>query len=501
MSESKKEIPDNPDVEVGVGILQGYNRPVGFADLAPAGVDLDKARKSKALNFLASHQNDIDLDSPEAKRVLRKIDMQIMPLVLGIYVLQLLDKNSLSFAAIMGIKPETNLTEDQYDWLGSIVYFGYLFGEIPAAFLMQRFPLARYLGTMSMLWGIIVAMHAVCHDFAGLAAVRFLLGAIEVCTTPAVIYITSSWYTRSEQVTRVALWYSTSGWAQVLGGFFAWAINQADRFRWQGLFIFYGGITFVTGLVLLFFLAASPIDASWLTDDEKAIALERVRGNKTGTEMWGFNWNQLKESLCDVRLYLVFLMMCSTGLPNGGLTAFGPTIVSGFGYGTNTTTLLSMATGACVVAGTVVALFVAKYTNRTICGIYVMVLGCIGVIMMFTIPEENITARYGGYILTMQYPICVLSILAFITAGVGGSTKKLAFGAAYQLGYAVGNISGPQTFLGHEAPHYYTAKYTMLAFLAFTIILFACFGLLHWYWNYKRDKQDALDSQSQYSFC
>lgn len=201
--------------------------------------------------------------------------------------------------------------------------FGYLFGEIPAAFLMQRFPLAQYLGTMSMLWGIIVAMHAVCHDFAGLAAVRFLLGAIEVCTTPAVIYITSSWYTRSEQVTRVALWYSTSGWAQVLGGFFAWAINQADRFRWQGLFIFYGGITFVTGLVLLFFLAASPIDAGWLTDDEKAIALERVRGNKTGTEMWGFNWNQLKESLCDVRLYLVFLMMCSTGLPNGGLTAFG----------------------------------------------------------------------------------------------------------------------------------------------------------------------------------
>lgn len=61
-----------------------------------------------------------------------------------------------------------------------------------------------------------------------------------------------------------------------------------------------------------------------------------------------------------------------------------------------------MATGACVVGGTVVALFVAKYTNRTICGIYVVVLGCIGVIMMFTIPEENITARYGGYILTMQ---------------------------------------------------------------------------------------------------
>lgn len=188
---------------------------------------------------------------------------------------------------------------------------------------MQRVPLAKYLGIMSMLWGTVVALHAVCHNFGGLAAVRFLLGSIEVCTTPAIIYVTSSWYTRSEQVTRVALWYSTSGWAQVFGGFFSWAINQASQFKWQGLFIFYGALTFTTGVILFFFLAASPIDASWLSDEERIIALERVRDNKTGVEMWNFNWSQLKEALCDPRLYIVFLLMVATGLPNGGLTAFG----------------------------------------------------------------------------------------------------------------------------------------------------------------------------------
>ncbi|KAF9893445.1 hypothetical protein FE257_010757 [Aspergillus nanangensis] len=442
MSDTKKEITSGADAEVGVG----YNRPVGFADLANAGVNVDDARKSKALNLLADGQTEIDLDSPEAKRVLQKIDLHIMPLVLGIYLLQLLDKNSLSFAAIMGIRPDTNLTEN---------HFGYLFGEIPAAFLMQRFPLAKYLGTMSMLWGIVVATHAACTNFGSLAAVRFLLGSIEVCTTPAIIYITSSWYTRSEQVTRVAIWYSTSGWAQVFGGFFAWAINQASHFRWQGLFIFYGALTFTTGMILFFFLAASPTDARWLSDDEKRIALERVRNNKTG-----------------------------------------PTIISGFGYDTNTTTLLSMAPGACAVVGTMVALVVAKLTNRTISGVYTTLLGCIGVVMMLTIPEEMNAARYGGYILTMQYPICILSVLAFITSGVGGSTKKIAFGASYQLGYAVGNISGPQTFRGEEAPHYFTAKYTMLGFLIFTIMLFVSLGFIHWYWNSRRDKREALDTQN-----
>jgi MFS transporter, ACS family, allantoate permease len=61
-----------------------------------------------------------------------------------------------------------------------------------------------------------------------------------------------------------------------------------------------------------------------------------------------------------------------------------------------------MAPGAAAVVGTVVALFVAKATNRTISGIYTIILGCVGVIMMFTIPASHNAARYGGYVLTLQ---------------------------------------------------------------------------------------------------
>ncbi|KAJ4375339.1 hypothetical protein N0V83_002425 [Neocucurbitaria cava] len=96
----------------------------------------------------------------------------------------------------------------------------------------------------------------------------------------------------------------------------------------------------------------------------------------------------------------------------------------------------------------------------------------------------------------MEVPICVLFVITFMTAGIGGSTKKLAFGASYQLGYTVGNIIGPQTYRKEDAPDYYTAKYTMLAFLVFTMILIAVMGIIHWSWNKKRDKQDALDAQS-----
>lgn len=82
-----------------------------------------------------------------------------------------------------------------------------------------------------------------------------------------------------------------------------------------------------------------------------------------------------------------------------------------------------------------------------------------------------------------------------MTAGVGGSTKKFAFGAAYQFGYAVGNIVGPQTYRGTDAPNYYTAKYTMLAFLVLTAVLLSAYGLIHKLWNTRRDKRAEAEGE------
>lgn len=64
------------------------------AALAP-GVDAKQAQKDKALAILTHNVIDFDMESDEAKRVLRKIDMRIMPIIWILYLLQLMDKNSL----------------------------------------------------------------------------------------------------------------------------------------------------------------------------------------------------------------------------------------------------------------------------------------------------------------------------------------------------------------------------------------------------------------------
>jgi ACS family allantoate permease-like MFS transporter len=68
-----------------------------------------------------------------------------------------------------------------------------------------------------------------------------------------------------------------------------------------------------------------------------------------------------------------------------------------------------MAPGAVSVVGVLVCTLVAKYTNRTLAGIFASILSIIGTIMMFAIPASNYNSRYGGYVLAL---LCKLGFSA-----------------------------------------------------------------------------------------
>jgi hypothetical protein len=60
----------------------------------------------------------VEIDPSDAKRVLRKIDKRIVPVLLLIYLLQYLDKNGINYASVYGLQKGTNLHGDDYSWLG-----------------------------------------------------------------------------------------------------------------------------------------------------------------------------------------------------------------------------------------------------------------------------------------------------------------------------------------------------------------------------------------------
>jgi ACS family allantoate permease-like MFS transporter len=100
-----------------------------------------------------------------------------------------------------------------------------------------------------------------------------------------------------------------NGWAQILGGLIAYGLLQRQSTgssleRWQELFLILGCITMFFGVLLFFFMPASPASTKYLTEEETKIAVERIRENKTGINDTRFKPYQLLEALKDPRLYL-----------------------------------------------------------------------------------------------------------------------------------------------------------------------------------------------------
>jgi ACS family allantoate permease-like MFS transporter len=90
-----------------------------------------------------------------------------------------LDKQSISQAAIFGLKEDLSLSGLEFSWAVSLFYVGQLVSEWPAMFLLSRLPIVLYVGVTIVIWGGVNMSMAAVHNFHGLAAARFFVGFAE----------------------------------------------------------------------------------------------------------------------------------------------------------------------------------------------------------------------------------------------------------------------------------------------------------------------------------
>ena len=160
--------------------------------------------------------------------------------------LQYLDKVTISYAAIYGMREELHLVGQEYSWANSLFYFGYLVGEFPANYLMHKVPIGKFAAVNTLIWGVLVMLCAVAKNFAGLGVLRFLMGLFEACIGPCWVQLTGMFYKAEEQGARVAIWYSMVGFAAIIGGLMSYGIghiNSISVSEWQFIFLVCGGFT------------------------------------------------------------------------------------------------------------------------------------------------------------------------------------------------------------------------------------------------------------------
>lgn len=157
-----------------------------------------------------------------------------------IYLLSFLDKQTLNYASAYGLKADLGLVGDQYSWIASVTNIGYLVGSYPSNICLQKFPIGKFTSAMIITWGLLLIATVGAQNFAGLMALRFLLGTLEACIGPAWILITSMFWKRDEQPLRMCIWLGCNGVALMLGSGISWGLGHTHDTAlesWQLVFL------------------------------------------------------------------------------------------------------------------------------------------------------------------------------------------------------------------------------------------------------------------------
>ncbi|KKP02015.1 major facilitator superfamily transporter [Trichoderma harzianum] len=396
----------------------------------------------------------VDVDEDTNRRLLRKIDRHILPIMCTVYCMNYLDKTTLSYASIMGLKEDIHL----------------------------RLPIAKYSGFCVICWGVTLALFAVIHDFKGAAIIRFLLGAFESAVTPGWALITSQWYKRSEQGSRTGLWFSFNGFAQIFGGVIAYGIA--------------GHSLFVLGIIFLIVVPDNQLKSRWLNETDRVLAVARVRVNQQGIGNKHFKTYQFKEALMDPLAWAFAFYSIAANIPNGGISNFFSQLIVSFGYSPTQSLLLGTPAGAVQVVSLLLSGWYGdKYKNRLLVSLGGLSLAVLGAILLVALPDAAKAGKLVGYYLTLAGTTPFVALLSLISSNIAGYTKKTTVAAMYLIFYCAGNIIGPQTFRPADAPSFIPAKVTILVcyVLCMIDVIF-----IWWYCRRMNQKKASLRAEPGY---
>lgn len=161
--------------------------------------------------------------------------------------------------------------------------------EAPANYLMQKFPLGKFLSVCMFFWGIIVLCIAFGKNWTDLMILRALQGALECTISPTFMLITGSWYTSREHTFRAVIWGTSNAGMNIISGLINYGIGTHAQKHpgglapWKGISFFLGSLTIIDS-ILVFLTLGTPSEVRWLNADEKRAAAARIVSNQTGTD-------------------------------------------------------------------------------------------------------------------------------------------------------------------------------------------------------------------------
>lgn len=449
--------------------------------------------------------------SPTVERALLwKQDKRIVPLSAAIYFLCYLDRSNIGNAKILNssthddLMSETGMTNYQYTISLMVFLVAYGLFEVPSngtpappptspsycctylvassdgtsLVLLKKLRPSRWIAILMFGWGACSMGLSGAHNYGTVVGVRFALGVFEAGLFPGLVYYLTFWYKSDERSIRVAFILASATLAGAFGGAIAYGVghmNQAQGISaWRWLFIIEGAPSCLSALFVLFFLPDYPETVKWLSGEERALALRRLRveGSKGlhGSD-W---WEDTRATLVDWRLWGHYAVYFGISAPFSSLSLFTPSITAGLGYEDLQAQLMTVPPYAVAYVVQILVSWSADHFNsRGMHSAAVATVGACGFLASAALPADAYLHRYGCLIIASTGSFaCIPPLLGWLSSNIF-STGSVGLAIALNIGLAgaPGQIAGVWIYKADEAEiGYPTGHWTNCGLLFFVAV-------------------------------
>ncbi|KAF9303424.1 hypothetical protein BGZ74_003749 [Mortierella antarctica] len=480
------------------------------------------------INRNPSHPGGIFGYSPEEeKKLVRKIDWRIIPILGLFYGASTLDRINLTNARMFAFQNALHATNEQFNWAIAVFFIGYGLAEIPSIIALLYLTPKVWLPASMFVWGCINFGMAWCQTFPLLLALRFLLGIAEAALIPGVLIYIAMFYKKSEQTFRMALLGMFSSCAGAFGGLISGAIGHLDGelhiHGWQWIFILESFPSMALAIAAYFLLTKSPESAPWLDQRETSIAIYRIRNDTKIKVTKQISKKNIVAAMTDTKVYLFMVIHLAMTVPvissidvlsrawmavakatkaqptsvhmNGTFPVsdspdeplfiissqpenLNPTIESLMREPTSAARVLAQllsspayALGAISTFG--FAILADRTQQRGFIMVGLAVISIVGYLMVLL--TDNVYVTYAGTMVISigQTPMTPI-VTSWLTTNLGGYAKRAVAVAMFLLSSSIAGALGPQLYKSKDGPQYLKGHLLnigcMLVVISFTLL-------------------------------
>lgn len=430
------------------------------------------------------------LTHPMEKKILRKMDIFLIPLMCLLYFLSNLDKSNIGNAEVAGLSESIGLKGTEYNVAVTVFFPTYiLFDPLGSNFLKILGPPVM-ISLCLFAFGIISLLTAWIKNYRHLIAVRVLLGAFEGMIYPAINMYLSVCYRREQYAIRFAFIFSAACLSSSFGGLIAYGCSKINGSlnAWQYIYIVEGAIS--VGCVPLYIFGLSKnLENSWFfTKEESEYIVERYKTMRTFNPNEKFEWFQVKLAVMDIKTWISAIALFGIDLTTFGLTVFLPIIITSLGF---TNVKAQLMTVPVYFLTAIVFFICAIWSDRIRLRSPFIIGACLSTSVGIAIvlgSQVNGVRYFGVFILCMGIYVNAACNCLWLSGNNGNYYKRAtALGINLFFGSGSGLVSG-QIFTAKDKPRYIKGLSLCLGFQILSLILTFIQFLLYRKENVKKQK-------------